>query len=184
MPEPHGRRPGAARPTRLAPLAFATLLAGTGCRGEGSGEPVRVHIPAGASFSQVTDSLAAKEIVAAPPLFKLYARLTGAAGTAKPGTYAFRKGTGWQTVIDALQEGDVLTAKLVIPEGWDLERIAPRVEEITGVPVDSFLAIATDSATLARYDVPGPTLEGYLYPATYTFPIDAPLDTVLRRMIE
>jgi UPF0755 protein len=165
-------------------IAAVTLLPGlAGCAGEGSGDPVRVHVPTGASFSQVTDSLAAKDIVTAPPLFKLYARVTGAAGSVKPGTYAFREGTGWKTVIEALHEGRVLTARLVIPEGWNLEGIAPRVQEITGVSTDSFLAVVTDTAMLARYDVPGPTLEGYLYPATYTFPIDASLDTVLGHMV-
>ena len=63
---------------------------------------------------------------------------TGAAGSVKPGTYAFREGTGWKTVIEALHEGRVLTARLVIPEGWNLEGIAPRVQEITGVSTDSF----------------------------------------------
>lgn len=164
-------------------MSPALLLATAACAGEGSGDPVRVHVPAGASFSQVTDSLAAKDVVTAPPLFKLYARFTGAAGSVKPGTYAFRPGTGWKTVIAALREGRVLTARLVIPEGWNLEGIAPRVEEITGIAADSIIDVATDTAAVNRYGVPGPTLEGYLYPATYTFPIDAPLDTVLGQMV-
>jgi UPF0755 protein len=161
-------------------LAVPLLL---GCGGEGSGDPVRVHVPAGASFSEVTDSLAAKEIIKAPPLFKVYARVKGGAHDVKPGTYAFRRGTGWGRVLSDLRAGRVLTARLVIPEGWNLEGIAPRIEEITGVAADSVLAVAADSATVTRYDVPGPTLEGYLYPATYTFPIDAPLDTVLGQMV-
>jgi UPF0755 protein len=31
--------------------------------------------------------------------------------------------------------------------------------------------------------VPGPTLEGYLFPATYTFPLNAPLDTLVARLV-
>jgi UPF0755 protein len=168
---PHGLR-------RALWLSFPLLCA---C-GEGRGDPVRVHVPSGASFAEVTDSLAMKDIVTAPPLFGLYARVVGGTNDVKPGTYSFKRGTGWARVLDDLRAGRVLTARLVIPEGWDLQGIALRVEEITGVAADSFLNIAIDSAAVVRYGVPGPTLEGYLYPATYTFPIDASIDTVIGQM--
>lgn len=157
------------------------LLAG--CSGAGSGDPVRVHVPVGAPFSQVADSLAAKDVVRAAPLFELYARMTGDAGRVKPGTYAFRKGTGWNNVLASLVSGDVLTERLVIPEGWNLGGIAPRIASATEVPADSVLALLTDSAAADRYGVPGPTLEGYLYPATYTFPLGVSVDTVISRMV-
>ena len=35
-----------------------------------------------------------------------------------------------------------------------------------------------DPAQAERYGVPGPTLEGYLYPATYVFPLGASLDAM------
>ena len=160
------------------------FMAAAACGGEGEGDPVRVHVPAGASFSQVADSLEAHDIVVAGPLFRLYARATGAAGNVKPGTYAFRRGTDWRRVLGDLQAGRVLTAKLTIPEGWDLRGIAPRVAEITGLAEDSVLALLADSTRAAALSVPGPTLEGYLYPATYTFPVDPPVDTVIRTMVE
>jgi len=170
-------------PGAIGALAAAFGLVLAGCAGEGSGDVVRVHVPSGASFAQVTDSLAAKDIVAAPPLFELYARATGATGDVKPGTYAFRKGTGWKRVLADLRAGRVLTARVVIPEGWNLEGIAPRLQEATGLTTDSILLVLTDTSVVRRFDVPGPTLEGYLYPATYTFPIDASLDTVIGQMV-
>src|SRR5690606_11324572 len=144
---------------------------------------VRVHVPVGASFSQVADSLEAKGIVRAAPLFKLYARATGDAARVKPGTYAFRAGTGWKTVLHSLVSGDVLTDRIVIPEGWNLAGIAPRIAALTGQDADSILAMLTDSARARALGVPGPTLEGYLYPATYTFPIGVPADTIIARMV-
>ena len=162
--------------------AIALLLT-TACSGAGEGEPVRVHVPHGATFSQVADSLAAKDIVKAAPLFKLYARATGDAGSIKPGTYAFRKGTGWKNVLASLVSGDVLTERLVIPEGFNLVGIAPRIARVSAANADSVLAMLADSASATRFGVPGPTLEGYLYPATYTFPLESQVDTVIRRMI-
>ncbi|HEX6308272.1 MAG TPA: endolytic transglycosylase MltG [Longimicrobiales bacterium] len=164
----------------LTCVAVCTL---TACGGEGAGDPIRVHIPVGASFSQVTDSLASKDIVEAAPLFKLYARMRSATASVQPGTYAFRRGTSWARILDDLRNGRVLTARLVIPEAWDLRGIAPRIAAATGLDEDSVMYLLTDTAIARRLDVPGPTLEGYLYPATYSFPVGAPLDTLLGQMV-
>jgi UPF0755 protein len=153
------------------------------CGGAGTGEPIRVHIPPGASFSAVTDSLATRDIIGNPAFFKMYARIKSATGSVKPGTYAFRRGTAWSEILDNLASGSVLTARIVIPEAWDLRGIAPRIATAFDLDEDSVMIAVTDTATARRLGTPGPTLEGYLYPATYTFPLAAPLDTVLARMV-
>lgn len=171
---------------RVASMVFAliAIVAGVGCTGEGSGDPVRVRVPRGASFSQVADSLEAREIIGWKPLFSLYARAKGAASRIQPGTYAFPRGSGWDVVLDDLVAGRYLVARLTIPEGWDLRGIAPRVAETTGVPEDSVLVMLADTSRPATLGVPGPTLEGYLYPATYTFPVDVPLDTIVQALVQ
>ena len=172
--------------TRRARMLYACVAAiaiGACGGGEGEGEPVRVHVPAGASFSEVTDSLSSREIISTPALFKIYARMKSATGSVKPGTYAFKRGTAWSTILDDLSGGSVLTARIVIPEAWDLRGIAPRIAAATGMDEDSVIFTLTDSAVIERMNVPGPTLEGYLYPATYTFPVAAPLDTIIAQMV-
>jgi UPF0755 protein len=169
--------------TRNALVASALLIV-TACAGEGEGDTRRVHVPSGASFNQVVDSLAEKNIVRAPGLFRIYGRIQGAAGSIRPGTYAFRENTGWDVVLDALLRGRVLTARIAIPEGWDINGIAPRIAEITGADVDSIRSMLLDTASARRFDVPGPNLEGYLFPATYTFPITVSVDTVVAHMVE
>lgn len=170
------------RGVRLAVFLFIGLMTACGS-GEGEGEPIRVHVPVGASFGQVTDSLSSRDIINTAPLFKLYARAKGATSSIKPGTYAFKRGASWSRILADLQGGNVLTARIVIPEAWDLRGIAPRIAEATGLPEDSILRVMADTATANRLGVPGPTLEGYLYPATYTFPLQAPLDTILSQMV-
>ena len=182
---------GARSPRRLrtggfhvALLLTAVVLVAPGCTGEGEGEPVLITVPQGASFSAVTDSLAAHDVVKAPPLFKLYGQAVGAASEIMPGVYRFRPGTGWKTVLERMRGADVLVSTVVIPEGWDLRRIAPRLAAALELPEDSVMAVMTDSASVRRLDVPGPTLEGYLYPATYGFPRGTSLDRVLDSMVE
>jgi UPF0755 protein len=174
--------------TRLAralrALGVIVLLGVAACgSGEGEGEPIRMSVPSGASFSQVTDTLASHDIVRAPFLFNLYARARNMTGNVKPGTYAFRRGTSWSQILDDLTGGRVLTARIVIPEAWDLRGIAPRIGSAMGFDPDSVFYVLTDTAVANRMNVPGPTLEGYLYPATYTFPLAASLDTIIAQMV-
>lgn len=166
-------------------VAVLAALAGwwVGCRGAGHGAVVSIRIPEGASFSQVTDSLAAHHVVRAPLLFQVYAHLTGASRHVKPGTYGFRQGTGWDRVLSDLAAGREMTARLVVPEGWRLAQIAPRMARLTSIPEDSILALLRSPATVRRFRVPGPTMEGYLYPATYNWPLHPPVDTMLATMV-
>ncbi|MEO5509716.1 MAG: endolytic transglycosylase MltG, partial [Longimicrobiales bacterium] len=162
------------------PLALSVSLAA--CGGAGEGEPIRVDVPAGASFSQIADSLARHDIISKKVAFQAYGRIKGASGSLKPGTYAFKRGTSWNRILADMRAGRVLTAKLTIPEAFDVFTLAPRIAQVAGVSEDSVLSVLLAKKSAARFSVPGPTLEGYLYPATYNFPVKAALDSVLTRL--
>ncbi|HEX5724801.1 MAG TPA: endolytic transglycosylase MltG [Longimicrobiaceae bacterium] len=164
------------------PLVLSSLLFLAACGGP-EGPPVRFTIPPSSGLSAVTDTLAAHRIVRAPGLFKLYARVQGAARRLKPGVYEVPRGSAWGAVLDKLVSGDVVKMRLVIPEGWTLRQIAARMATAGGISEDSVLAVLADSGAAARYGVPGPTLEGYLYPATYQFPLGSGPDRMAREMV-
>ncbi|MBI4544852.1 MAG: endolytic transglycosylase MltG [Gemmatimonadetes bacterium] len=165
-----------------AAVWLALALALVACTGE-SGPALRVRVPPGATFRQVADSLDARGIVPSALVFRIYARLAGADEDIKAGAYAFRRGAPWPRILEDLRLGRVLTFRLTVPEGWDLQRIAARIGALSNRQADSVLGVLLDSATAQRFGVPGPTLEGYLYPATYQIPVDAPLDTLIGRMV-
>jgi UPF0755 protein len=165
----------------LAGVLAALLLAG--CGGVGEGPPVRFTVPQGSGLSAVTDTLAARGLVGSPPLFRLYARYRGADRHLKPGVYEVPEGTGWAPLLDKMVAGDVVQMRVVVPEGWDLRQISPRLAEATGTDPDSVLSLLMDPATAERYEVPGPTMEGYLYPATYQLPAGSSLEQVVRVMV-
>ena len=162
-------------------LSLAPLL--LSCGGEGSGPKLPVQVPPGASFAQITDSLTARGIVGNDTFFRLYARVKGADSRVRPGTYGFQKGESWDAILDDLKEGRVMTAKLVVPEGFSLDKIAKRIAEVSKRDSATILDILTDSGVAKKFGVPGPTVEGYLYPATYDFPIGVHPDTVIARMV-
>lgn len=167
---------------RILTLALVGVTA-CGGTGEGDGPVRRVTIPPGASFDVVTDSLDAKGLIGSPTFFSLYARFTGDAGRVQAGTYEFPEGTGFRTILDDLTHGRTASHRIVVPEGFSIQRIVPSMAEVLDLPTDSVARVLLDTAAATRYGVPGPTLEGYLYPATYLVPAGADLDSVIRQMV-
>jgi UPF0755 protein len=168
-------------PCSLFPVLALLALAGCGS-GDGEGEPVRFTVPRGAGMSSVADTLAKRKVIDNTGMFKTYARMKGATAKLQPGVYEVRPGASFDLILRKLTTGDVVKTRLVIPEGWELRRIAPRLAEATRLPADSILSRLMDPAQAEKYGVPGPTLEGYLYPATYVFPIGSSLDVIVREL--
>ena len=164
-------------------MLLAVAAGVTSCGGNPTGKEMPVQVPAGASFSQVTDSLHARGIIGSKPVFRIYARITGADSKVRPGTYGFRKGESWKDILDDLENGRVLTAKLVIPEGRSTPDIAARIAAISGTDSATILERLLSDSAPAKYGVPGPSLEGYLYPATYEFPLNVSADSVIARVV-
>lgn len=159
------------------------MLALTACRGA-EGPPVRVTIPSGSSFTTAVDSLAARGVVGNRQLFRAYARARGATRSIQPGTYELPRNAAFGVVLAKLRSGDVLRVRVTVPEGWTTAEIAPRIAAVTPAPRDSVLALLLDSASAKRFSVPGPTLEGYLYPATYSVPAGTPPARAVRLLTE
>jgi UPF0755 protein len=165
-------------------LAVVFLL-GTvaACGGSPHGPPVRFTVPQGAGLSAVTDTLASREIIEWPVLFRLYTQAKGSAGSLKPGVYEVRAGTAWSAILEKLVSGDIVRESLVIPEGWTATQIAARIAETAQLPTDSVLPLLLDTSAARAHEVPGPTLEGYLYPATYVLPVGISAGKTIEAMV-
>lgn len=134
-----------------------------------SGASERVVIPKGASMRAAAESLAVHDVINVPRLFRWYTSATGRERVIKPGTYQFPSGAGYAYVLDALVTGRGIMRTVVIPEGFDLRDIAPALARALAVSEDSVRAAVTDTAWRRTLNVPAPSLEGYLFPATYAF---------------
>jgi UPF0755 protein len=172
------------RALRLRILLAAALVAAAAACGGGNptGAPLRVTVPPRAGLAKVADSLSARGIIGSKTGFKLYGRMHGGSAI-KPGIYEFRRGEAFETILRKLVRGDVVKIRFTIPEGWTAAQIAARVAKQTGVAEDSVRKALLDDAAPSRYGVPGPTLEGYLYPATYVHPLGTPLPRIVSGMV-
>lgn len=166
---------------RIFGIASIAFLAA--CGGNPEGPPVRFAVPSGAGFGSVTDTLSSREIIEYPLVFQLYARYRGDDGSVKPGVYEVQRGIAWGDLLDKLVSGDVVRMTVTLPEGWTAAQITQRIAEATEEPADSLInALLTEEAA-EQYGLPGPTVEGYLYPATYVLPAGSSAGAVVNAMV-
>ncbi len=171
-------------PRRLKTAFLILVLVLNGCSSPApEGPPVYLTIPSGATFKEVVDTLQARGVVTKPRLFRAYARLKGMDREVRSGEYAFLCPTPWSLILRDLTEGRVLTQALTVPEGFTLKQMAPRIATITGLAEDSVLAVLTAPSVELDWEVPGPGLEGFLFPDTYRFAPGVPLREVLGAMV-
>jgi UPF0755 protein len=146
------------------------------------GEPVQLTVPEGATLSDVADTLSARGVIRWSGLFELYARARRADRKLKAGRYELATHSSWASALGHLTRGEVLTEPMTIPEGFTLAQMVPRIAEVTGVDEDSVSAILADPELATRLGVPGPGVEGYLFPDTYLFASGVPVSEVLAAM--
>ena len=166
--------------THALQAAFALAVAGA-CGGGGAS--TRVVIPPGSTLRAAADSLAHKGIIGNATLFRAYAKLRGSDRAIQPGTYVLAQGASWESVLTALREGRGVVASFTIPEGYSLAQAVPVIARALKVPVDSVDAAVRDTALRRRLDIPTPTIEGYLFPDTYTFPDGTSARVAVRAMV-
>ncbi len=166
---------------RLAALTLV-LVAACGAPPPGT-PPVRITIPAGASFHAVTDSLAAHGLIGSRLWFRVLARVRGVDRSVKAGIYDLPDGAGAWQLLSALESGRVAMARFTAPEGLTLLDLADLVRDRLDIPPDQFLSAARDSALRTSLRVEGRTLEGYLLPETYNLPLPVTAEALVHAMV-
>ena len=167
------RKKSGGRLWRMAAALFVLLSVGWMWReivGTSSTESAgRVVIPRRSTMRAAADTLARAGVIGSTRLFRAFASTTGRARAIKPGAYLFPRHAGYSEVLDALVNGRGIVHTITVPEGYDVRDIAPLIAKALSVSEDSVRAAVTDTAWRRKLNVPAPTLEGYLFPATYAF---------------
>lgn len=158
------RRAVAAIVGMVAVAGLVLVLTSGGERPEGQ---VQIEVPEGSSAVGIGRILHDSNLVRFPRLFGLVARGRGTATDLKAGRYVIPGDASWTEILDVLERGAVETVSFTIPEGFSLKQIAGVIGDMTGVPTDTVAAMMEDSSFVGDLAVPGPGLEGYLFPETY-----------------
>lgn len=129
----------------------------------------------------VAARLAAEGFILDPDLFNLYLRVTGLERHVEAGNFILAETMTVPQIAEALQDALFEEIPVTIPEGFRVEEIAERLAENNVMESDRFLAAVRAPRSLsifADYDFlsdlpPDASLEGYLFPDTYRFPVFA-----------
>lgn len=143
---------------------------------------VLFEVPQGAGSGTVGQNLEAAGLIRSALFWQLLARLDDR--SLKAGTYRIERGMSASGIRDLMASGKQVLARVTVPEGFTLGKIASLLEDARISDGASFLAAARDPELVGSYGIPAESMEGYLYPDTYLFPYDYPADKVVRTMAD
>lgn len=160
-------------------------FAGNDFAGTNSTE-VRFVVEQGQVGSEIIQNLVDQGVVKS---FRLTSKIAGEQNTLFfPGTYPLRLE---MKSLDALRvlgdHANAIVNRVTIREGLRLSGVFSVLSKATGIPVKDFQSAASNLAVF-RVGTAAPSLEGYLFPATYSFEPEASALQILQvmnsRMIE
>jgi UPF0755 protein len=132
---------------------------------------VYVDVPRGASQRTIARLLAENGVVRSRIAFEILCRQKGRR-TLQAGEYFFDRPVTAIGVYDAIVNGRVFVKEFVIPEGFTMFDIANLAAQEGFLSRDEFLVAARDPSPIRDIAPGAPSLEGFLFPATYEFPRD------------
>ncbi|MFL5849371.1 MAG: endolytic transglycosylase MltG [Solirubrobacteraceae bacterium] len=149
-------------------------------KGDASTQRSTVLIPGGADAGKIGDILERRGVVSSSFFFDVRARLSGDRDRLRPGVYRLPQDSSYADVLNRLTQGPppVKKVAITVPEGRSRREEAVRIRANSNLE-GSYLAATKRSRLLrpARYGAPRgtPSLEGFLFPATYELKSDAPV---------
>lgn len=152
-----------------------------------SQEPVSVEVLQGESPSAIARKLESAGVIRSSEHFGVLAGLMGVEGNLRVGEYEMTRGMPTAVVIDRLRENlTVPQFVLTIPEGWRWEQVGEHLERRGIATAAEF----REAVNATGYNAPflaqrpaGATLEGYLFPDTYYFTVDATARDIVARLL-
>jgi UPF0755 protein len=136
----------------------------------GSDDEKLVEIPRGASLATTIHALSRAGVLSNERLAWRYARYVKRdRRTVKAGQYAFRGALSPDEVLERLYIGAARIFRFTIPEGSRTDEIAAIVERNGAAGAEELLLLMRDDKVAWKLGIPAASLEGFLFPDTYTF---------------
>ncbi len=152
--------------------------------------PVRVAhdrfeilVPKGMSFRAVVEMLYEKRLIRDRNLFIILGRITGLDRKFRYGYYEFIGSVSPADVLRKLLSGDIEEYEITVVEGSTIADLAVSLEEKGIVKRERFLELSKDRDLLKELSIDAPSLEGYLFPATYRIPKGTDAEDIIRFMV-
>jgi UPF0755 protein len=145
---------------------------------------VTVDIPPGTGPRALARMLADAGVVTDAELLYFYIRREQLGPKLRAGEYEFTTTLTPAQALEKIIAGQVKTYRFTVPEGLRAEEILPIIagSELK-LELRKLEQLAADKGFLAKAGVPAGSVEGFLYPDTYTFTRNATEEAVLTKMV-
>jgi UPF0755 protein len=158
--------------TALAAVAVLMILVvGVVYMWPQSSQKVTVTIKPGSSSGEIASVLAGNGVVKNAFLFKLYISRQNAQDKLQAGEYNLETGMSFTNALTVLLKGPIIKLyKVTTPEGLTEEQTAATVAADCPITKAAFQAANDKNKYKFNFlsEIPGSSLEGYLFPKTYT----------------
>ncbi len=179
-----GPRRGGVRWLALGALAVLALIVfDVAAPYAGFQHPVVVEIPEHSNRWSIAEHLAGAGVVRSAVVFTAWA-LVHPGVTLKAGAYRFAGANSLPAVFRRLAQGRIFAYSFVVPEGFDRFEIARQLSRGHIASGAAFLAVTANPALARRLDPAAVSLEGYLFPATYSIAPGTSARAIAATMVE
>lgn len=146
-----------------------------------------IEITRGSTPEGIANKLLAEGVIRRTWPLLFYIKLTGSAKLIKAGDYHFPSPISALGVLKKLEEGEQRLSRFTVIEGWtrwDVAESLAHIPELHLRDKDEALALMNDTSAIHDLDPLATNLEGYLFPATYSFPEETKPDAMIAGMVK
>jgi UPF0755 protein len=148
------------------------------------GEEKVLYVWKGQTFASVVDSLEVRGIIRSRRWFIFVARLHGGTTRVQVGKYRFHSGVSNYRILESLTKGkDVEHISVTLPEGLTSREQARILAHTLGIDSSQFVSLVHDEAFVRSLGIDSRSLEGYLFPETYSFPWQTEERDIVTRLV-
>lgn len=131
-------------------------------------QEVTVVIPKGSSLRRIKQILGEQGVIRDDIRFLILARLVKEGKRLKAGEFQVPQGLTPLEVLRFLESAKPVQYRITVPEGWTMEQVAQIFARDKWVDPEKFLHLCRDKAFILSLGIKADSLEGYLFPETYT----------------
>ncbi|MBN1561442.1 endolytic transglycosylase MltG [candidate division KSB1 bacterium] len=148
-----------------------------------SARDVDIIVRWGASLGEVAIELEDKQVVRSLDQFKLTAELYKKTGKLRVGKFTLKEGMSNYRALMALVEGPQSYINFTLPDGYDSRRFARIIEHHLEIDSTEIVTLVSDSIFIGELGLATRSLEGYLFPETYSFTYGVSAEHVLTALV-
>jgi peptidoglycan lytic transglycosylase G len=146
-----------------------------------------IEIPRKSTPEGIVNKLVSEGVLRQKWPLLFYIKLTGSAKLMKAGEYRFPSPITPLGVLKKLEEGEQRLSRFTVIEGWtrwDIAESLAHVDELHLRDSSEALPLMDDTSAIRDLDPAAGNLEGYLFPATYSYPADTKAPAVIAGMVK